>query len=262
MTRHLSALLLVILLAAMLTACANVVLVPVPVPVSAQASPTTVAEGHAVVVADAKTSQTGAATPEEAVAQYIQGVIEGDLKAVFDAAATRDIARKFSFVRFVDRLRALPAYQSFLPTDDAFFVQMNEARAEQQIAGQVSNLVLVLLAGSLVDMERGMTAPVDGDWAADVEALLDMSRLGAIELFEIAPPDEELMASDRYQENAQRTAEMYGADEYTERVAVFGFEDSVYLLGFQLLRYGNNWYVLSQTSPLAGTPASGVPIKQ
>ena len=61
----------------------------------------------------------------------------------------------------------------------------------------------------------------------------------------------------RYLENAARLASIYGADESTERVALFSFEGNYYYLGFTLLRYGDNWKISSQTSPLAGTSALG-----
>jgi len=54
---------------------------------------------------------------------------------------------------------------------------------------------------------------------------------------------------------------VYGADESTERVALFSFEGQDHYVGFMLLRYGDNWKISRQDSPLAGTNALGVPQK-
>ena len=69
------------------------------------------------------------------------------------------------------------------------------------------------------------------------------------------------MNDDRYQRNSARLAEIYGADESTERVVLFSFRSSYYYVGFTLLRYGENWKISSQTSPMANVSALGVPEK-
>lgn len=59
--------------------------------------------------------------------------------------------------------------------------------------------------------------------------VIDSQRLATLELRKAVPPDAELMASDRYQENSQNAAAVYGADEMTERVALLHFEDAYHL---------------------------------
>lgn len=254
--------------------CTGVLPVPVVIPAAESGGDASVAEVDDTEVSNAvspseTTPETtpadelpaGGSTPEEAVENYMLGIIEGNLDAVLDASARRDIARKYEFVRYVQRLRSLPVYQALMPPNDDFAVELNEARSEAQIASQVTTFVWSLLARGMVDVETGISGPLDEAWAADVVPLLDMSRLGGIELTEIAPPDPQIMASERYQENAATIAEVYGADEYTEMVATFTFEGNEYQVGFQLLRYGDQWYVLSQSSPLAGTPGSGAAVE-
>jgi hypothetical protein len=52
---------------------------------------------------------------------------------------------------------------------------------------------------------------------------------------------------------------VYGAGEFTERLALVEFEGTDYVVGFSLLRYGDDWRVLDQSSPLAGLSPLGIP---
>ena len=107
--------------------------------------------------------------------------------------------------------------------------------------------------------------PIQG---ADAERMrkfitdIDPARLGTIEVKSISPPSVPAASETRYLENSGRIARIYGADEYSERVVVFAFEGSDYAMGFQLLRYGDKWKVMDQSSPLAGINVMGIPEKQ
>lgn len=54
---------------------------------------------------------------------------------------------------------------------------------------------------------------------------------------------------------------MYGADTSTERVALISFEGLNFVVGFLLLRYGDEWFIRSQMSPIANIDVTGVPKK-
>jgi hypothetical protein len=90
---------------------------------------------------------------------------------------------------------------------------------------------------------------------------VDPQRLASLELIKIGLPDKTLMNSDKYLENATQIARVYGAEEHTERVALFSFEQNYYYLGFTLLRYGDNWKISRQTSPTADISTLGIPEK-
>ena len=90
---------------------------------------------------------------------------------------------------------------------------------------------------------------------------IDPKRLSSLGVKEIGLPNKTLMNSAKYQANAAKMALIYGADESTERVALFSFEQNYYYLGFTLFRYGENWKISSQSSPLANTNVLGTPIK-
>ena len=82
-----------------------------------------------------------------------------------------------------------------------------------------------------------------------------------MKLIKIGIPDKALMDNPKNLENESKLAIIYGADESTERVALFLFEQNYYYLGFTLFRYGENWKISDQISQLAGTNILGAPQK-
>ena len=98
---------------------------------------------------------------------------------------------------------------------------------------------------------------MDREWAEAFVSQVDPERLAGLEVVDIRFPDAEFEDDPRYLENAAERASIYGADELTERLALISFEDQLYDVGFTLLRYGDDWKVLSQVSPLGGMSALG-----
>jgi hypothetical protein len=65
-------------------------------------------------------------------------------------------------------------------------------------------------------------------------------RLSRLEVKIIGLPNKTRINSANYLENAAKIALIYGADESTERVASFSFEQNYHYLVFTLFRYGEN----------------------
>lgn len=68
---------------------------------------------------------------------------------------------------------------------------------------------------------------------------------------DIRLPRPDLYRETRTVELNARWASEHGADEHTDRVALFTFEGASYAVGFSLLRYGDEWLIMSQFSPFA-----------
>lgn len=209
--------------------------------------------------AQAATAPTPAAetyvTPEDAVAAYLDGIAQQEIAKILGASAIDQPAANFDFVGYVERLQAMPLMISPAPASDPFLVAINRARRENEILSAVRNFAYSLLTGEEIDGSM-IANPEPERVQAFVEAL-DPSRLAGIELVQIGAPMPDLLNSDRFQENAVKQARIYGADELTERVALFMFEGKPYLIGFVLLRYGDDWRVMYQNSNLGGTSAMG-----
>ena len=194
-------------------------------------------------------------TPEAAITAYIDGIKQQNVSATFAASAINEPAQQFDFQAYADRLQAMPLLTSPAPAEYPFYVELNRVRRQNEVLGQVRNLAYSLLSAETID--GSIIANPGPERVQAFVTDVDPSRLSGIELVKIGAPSPDLLSSTRFQENAAKQAAIYGADELTERVALLSFEDKDYLLGFTLLRYGDGWRVMYQTSNLAGTSALG-----
>jgi hypothetical protein len=111
------------------------------------------------------------------------------------------------------------------------------------------------------DVGSGKTIPMETERTNKFIRDVDPTELAEMEIQKIALSNERIMSDERYQRTSAKLAEIYGADESTERVVLFSFKYNYYYVGFTLLRYGENWKISYQQSPIANTPALGVPEK-
>ncbi len=199
-------------------------------------------------------SQASFKTPEDAVTAYLEGVAQGDLSKILQACAINEMSENFKFDLYIDRLRAFLPFQAPAPSSYPFYVELNKAQLSAQITGQVRILAYSLLSSVKLD---GMTVLMDIDQATAFMKAVDPKQLAGLAVNQIGLPSKSAMSSTRYQDNAAKLAHVYGADESTERVALFSFGQDYYYVGFSLLRYGDNWKISSQTSPLANVPSTG-----
>lgn len=204
-------------------------------------------------------SHPGFASPEGAIREYLEGVAHADLERILRTTAVDEMSRAFRFDLLVDRIRAFSPTAPG-PAHAPFFADIQEASWIAERLGQVRWLAYSLLAPETLEeaINLAVTTDVDARWADDLQAELDPSRLSSLVVVDIGLPEPELSRHPRNLANLARSASMYGADEQTDRVALFTFEDDLYAVGFSLLRYGAGWKVLSQSSPISGLPFHGV----
>ena len=193
-------------------------------------------------------------TPEEAVTHYLEGVARNDVRRILQASAVNEMSAKFKFDLFAERLGAIDPVRNLSPAEYPFYSEINKSQLSFQILSHVKNLSYGLLSGEEMD---GTIFKADAERVNRFVKNVDPQRLSRLEVRKISPPNKTVMNDARYLENAARNARIYGADESTERVALFSFEQNYYYVGFTLLRYGTNWKIYSQDSPLANTSPLG-----
>jgi hypothetical protein len=192
-------------------------------------------------------------TPEEAVTHYLGGVAQGDVRKILQACAVNEMGGNFKFAYHAERLSAMtPTYLS--PAEYPFYAEINKAHLASQILSQVKHLAYSLLSDE--EME-GSIIQADAERVGRFVKDVDPQRLSKLEIKRISPPNQKVMSDPKYQENAAKIASTFAADESTERVALFSFEQKYYYLGFTLIRYGASWKIANQVSQLAGTSAFG-----
>lgn len=196
------------------------------------------------------------ATPDAAIAAYVEGVARRDFGEILAATATDRMYTHFDFAAYVDALGLLTPTMA-APAGDPLLRDIDRAEFTAGIAHQVKMLTYALLGRWDLAGDKPV-AMKPGDAAALLGAL-DLARLGGLELVRVGTPKPALIGSEGYRKNAARRAGIYGADEMSERAALLRLEGRTYLLGFTLLRFGASWAVTAQWSPVAGTNALGAP---
>lgn len=208
-----------------------------------------------LVVLSGQTLAAGSTTPDEAVHEYLAGVAAADAERILGASAIDEMAEGYRIAESVDRLQAFMPHLMLAPAEYPFYVEANRAQRADEIMSQVMMLVYGLLSGETID--GSPIVPVDKAWAEAFVARVDPARLTGIEVIDARFPHPDLGTSERYLQTAAALASTYGADELTERLVLFSFEGQTFSLGFTLLRYGDDWLVSSQSSPIGGTSTLG-----
>lgn len=220
------------------------------------------ADAGAAQAAASPTPAVAFATPEDAISYYLDGVAQNDTGKILEACAIAEMSEQYQAELFVERLGGVMMLQMMpAPADYPFYRDVNKAQQTARILAQVRNFAYALLS----DEDVAAATPimeVDSDRVRKFITDVDPAQLATIEVTNITPPPVPAASETRYSENSERIARIYGADEYTERVVSFTYEGSDYYTGFQLLRYGDNWKVMDQSSPMGNTSALGVPVKQ
>ncbi len=209
------------------------------------------------------TAQNGALTfktPEDAINYYMQGIIQADATKILDACAVNEMAEKFNFEFYLDRIQAFVPYSFEAPATAPFYIETNKAQVTRDRLFQARMFAYALL--STEDTTSGKTiVKMDAERVAKFVKDIDPKRLAQVQVKKSAISSPNAMATTSYQNAAQKNAKSYGADEYTERVTLFSFEENFYYVGFSLLRYGEDWKIAFAYSAMANTDSLGTPKK-
>ncbi len=66
-----------------------------------------------------------------------------------------------------------------------------------------------------------------------------------------------ILESEQNVENFTKQAKLYGAEEMTERIALYELDSKTFLGGFGLFRYESGWKIVRLYSNLAGMSSYG-----
>lgn len=193
-------------------------------------------------------------TPEEAINYYFEGLTQADTHKILGACAIDEMSEKFNFDLYSERVGFL-SITTLSPTRYPLYVELNKTELSGEILKRVKVFNYSLLSNE--EVHKGTPILTDAERTNNFIKDVNPSRLSKIEIQKIEMPSKEFMNSPKYLEDAAKIAGIYGADESTERVVLFSFEDGYYYVGFILLRYGESWKISSQIAPLANTSPLG-----
>lgn len=198
----------------------------------------------------------GFKTPEEAITAYVQAISKRDFKGALAATAVGQFGKSFDFVPTVEWLKAF-YLNLYSPATDPFYAEINDTLLAGQFASEIKFLVYGLMTtGDIMDHKA---VPMDAAAATDFMLVIDAKRLAGLSIAAIGIPRPATLNSERRQLQAKKSARRNGAETTTERVVLLSFEGLSFMIGFELLRYGDEWMILSQSSDLANASSFAAP---
>lgn len=199
-------------------------------------------------------TERGFASPEEAVQFLVDRLAAGDVGAT-EAFAVTPVVQGYDFELLVERQHSATSY-SLLPDGPEGYDDLNVELRRGEVAEEVRSFVRSLLAP---ERDQLRTTPLeDGTTAADLAAELSpepLAQLSLARVDELENDDEEFL------ESVQREAATYGADEVRILAMLLDTAEGLVIGGAVAVRYGDEWGLMSLTTPLLDVlPAQVEPI--
>lgn len=201
-------------------------------------------------------------TPEEAVTGFMEALKKQDFGAILATTAVDRMSEGYDFVAQAGQLKVItPSFA--MPASDPFFISVNKAFYAGLIAKDVQFLTYSLMMANnpvIIDtlLEGHTYANPDYPTAAtDMFDAVQAKRLSELSISKIAPPLPEKLNSESQQRLFSKHAKFFQGDAETERVALLSFDGRDFLVGFSLIRYGDDWLVEGTRPWIAETNRMG-----
>lgn len=201
-------------------------------------------------------------TPEEAITAFMEAVKKQDFEAILATTAVDRMSKGFDFMAQAGQIQMIMTFSS-MPTSDPFFISVNKAIYTEQIARYVQFFTYsLMLANNPVIIDALLDGhpyanPNYPTAATDMFDAVQAERLSELSISKIGTPLPEELNSERQQRLFSNHARIYHGDAETERVALLSFDGRDFLIGFSLIRYGDDWLVKDMVSRIAETSRMG-----
>ncbi len=194
-------------------------------------------------------------SPEDAIRFFVNALTENDYEKALQACAVDEYVEGFDFAGSVDRLKVLMPPQMMAPSEYEMYIEMNRISTMATLTSQIKMMIYSFFIPEL----RKDAAPlyVEGAYAEEFIEKVDPSKLKNLKVLRIDPPVQDILNSEKNITNFQKVAELYGAQEQTERVALYSLDGVTYAGGFGLMRYDDSWKIIRFNSNLAGQTSYG-----
>lgn len=192
-------------------------------------------------------------TPQAVAEAFTVAISSNDFETALDLYGFETRAAEYDFVQMLNRLKVyMPSLDMPAPSYEAY-APLNAAVARGRSASY-----LYYFAISFLTAEDYVSAPYSGfdeQWPAAFAESVDPAQLHGLTLISLLDPP--LADDERTIADFTTQAAAYGAAEKIEKIAVYTLDGRIFIGGFSFLRYGENWYIASLSSVLAGMNAYG-----
>jgi hypothetical protein len=193
------------------------------------------------------------ATPEAAAQHFASSIARNDVASALQAFAINKYADTFDFRAHAERLQVIDIYRGLAPTDYEMYKQLNRLELLSRYAFNIKLFTYSFyssepLDSSLIPLQAEPERLETFINSVNPEQLADLKIERALRFKPL---------SEKMKQNWQAQATPVGADEATEVLVLYAFNDQYFLGGFYLLRYGEHWKINGLYSALAGLPTFG-----
>ncbi len=179
-------------------------------------------------------------TPEAVVEGYITTIIAKDFQTALQFYPAEQIERKFDKTAYKNTFKTDPMDLEKQASDFEFKTGYFAAS--------------FLLDEITIDPDT----QVNTEWFEQFFEGPDMDKLNDLKIIRIDSPyleSGDVLADE--DEALKRIGEIWGADDYTERIALVSHNGKTYLVGFILIKYDDSWSIKSTSSNYANIPTVG-----
>ncbi|HEY5449417.1 MAG TPA: hypothetical protein VIQ54_11735 [Polyangia bacterium] len=194
-------------------------------------------------------------TPEAAITHYVTSVAAGDLDVALEATAAEEMSARYDFPAVARYVPAMDPLNLQAPTRYEMYVRLNKMILTAQGAAATKMFVYALLAD--MNLEQPVMSATEAQISRFVTAV-DPARLKALKVVRVDKTKEARNEKPELAALNKKHAAFNGADDQTERLALYQLGDRYYWSGFQLLRYGNRWAISGFNSLMTRMKGVGV----
>ncbi|MBS1182027.1 MAG: hypothetical protein H6Q99_1907 [Proteobacteria bacterium] len=197
-------------------------------------------------------------TPEEAITAFMDALKKQDFEAILATTAVDRMSSGYDFVAQAEQIKVIMPYYA-MPTSDPFFISVNKAIYTAEFARSVQYFTYSLMMTNnpvIIDALREGHTYANPNYptaARDMFDAVQAKRLSELSISKIGTPLPEKVNSERQQRLFSKHAKIFQGDAATERVALLSFDGLDFLVGFSLIRYGDDWLVERMMSWIAET---------
>jgi hypothetical protein len=185
-------------------------------------------------------------SPEKAIQGFAADVAAGDFDAAMQLCPADTMIKEFDAGLYNKTILSNAQDQS------AQTIKSDYAR-------ETGYLALTLLQGEATGL--GPYDPEDPGWSQQFFKGSNIAKLKDLAVLRVDKPYLEdydfEVDSDVYRESTKDSAAVWGADAYTERIALLQHNGKTFMAGFTLVQYGGVWGIKSITSDFMDIPSPG-----
>ena len=195
----------------------------------------------------------GAASPQDAVSAYMDGLAAGDLDAMVSTFAVETFADNFDLRAYLERIGAYSASVTpvLVPAETPFTQALGVEQRHAEVIGQIRFQFLALADPDLeptemINLTDGTTLDDFYNGLVTAVAEVDLAEVGSftfVPMADVDPSAAEDYASEQNQANLEELGDVFGADEITDLVVSFTIGGQEFLAFFSVVRYGDAWWV-------------------